>query len=696
MAVSKTVTFGKSGTRPYGVLTVTETATNTANNTSTVSVALVLKRPSAISSSATKTASVTVNGTTWNWSGSIDGSGDKTLISKTLTVPHNTDGSKTINLAASIALNISWSGVSLGTISGSGTLALTKIPRYASVSQSCASKTETTATIKWNSDTTVDYIWYSTNNGSTWSGINVTDGTSGSYTINGLAANTTYQVKTRVRNKSSQLTTDSTAISVTTYAYPYANAMPSFTIGEKLTIGIYNPLKRSVTINILGADGSVCSTDTISGTSISGYNGTTVQNMLYASIPNAKSGTYRVKVSYGSQVTTKNGGTYSIDQNVCLPSIGGGSYQDTNSTTVAITGNNQNIVQNKSTVKFTATGLAAQQSATVSACSVKVNGNTYNLTVSGNTATGGNAVINSGTDVDAVLTVTDSRGLTASTTIPVTMLALATPSAIITAQRQSNFYAETDITVDANYSSVGGRNTIAITYACTKDGDSSPTVSGTLQDNVGATVTLDNNFSWSIQVTLTDRFGLTASYTVSVARGIPLIFFDKLLSSVGINCFPQDENSLEVNGVNLGRNVMTRSLSAEMTNLAVNTYTIIPMNLSNVAGDKLTATNDGGIKIGANVSKVLVSGLCTFITVSAAGNKHVRIMKNSYSNSNTLAWSSQYMAASQPEQVAIMPVLADVQEGDVLYLFYYTGSASDKIGGNAYGSRTSLTVEVVG
>lgn len=551
MAVTKTITFGNTGTRPYGVLTVTETATSTANNTSTLSIKLVLKRPSSISSSATKSAKCTINGTTYTWSGSIGGSGDKTLISKTLTVAHNSDGSKTINLSASITLDITWSGVKLGTISGSGTMTLTKIPRYASVSQSLTSRTETTATLKWSSDSTIDYIWYSTNNGSSWAGINVTDGTSGSYTISGLSANTTYQIKTRVRNKASQLTTDSSALSVTTYNWPYATSMPNFTIGERVTIGFYNPLGRSCTVNLIGADGSTIGTDTITGTSISGYNNATVQGRLYASIPNAKSGTYKVKVTYGSQVTTKTGGTYTVNANVCKPSIGGGSYKDVNSATVAITGNNQLIVQNKSQVQYTATGLTANNSATIASCKVTVNGSTINLTVSGSTATGGSAVINSGTNVTATLTVTDSRGLTASKNITVTMLELSQPSAVIMLERQSNYYSATNITVNARYSSVNGTNTISIAYSCTQDGASAATVSGTLTDGVQSTITLDNEYGWAVKVTLTDRFGLVTSYNLYVSRGMPIIYFDRQNNSVGINCFPQDEDSLEVNGTNL-------------------------------------------------------------------------------------------------------------------------------------------------
>lgn len=691
-----TITFGKTGSRPYGVLTVTETSTNTTNNTSTLSISLVLKRPYSISSSATKKASCTINGTTYNWSGSIGGSGDKTLISKTQTVTHNDDGSKTISLSASITLNITWSGTYVGTISGSGSMTLTKIPRYATSNQSLASKTETSISINWSSNATIDYIWYSTNNGSSWTGINNPDGVNGSYTINGLSADTTYQIKTRVRRKDNQLITDSSTLSISTYAYPYANSMPNFTIGDRLTLGLYNPLGRSITVNILGADNSQISNDTTTGTSISGYNNATVQERFYNSIPNSKSGTYKVKVTYGSQISTRTGGTYTVNASQCSPSIGSVSYKDINTTSTAITQNNQDIVRNQSRVQYTASGLTAQKAASVSACSVSVNGNSYNLSLSGNTASGGNATIDSGTDVTATFTVTDSRGLTATKTLNITMLDWTTPSAIINLHRQNNFYTETDILVNADFPSINGNNRITITYKAKKTSDTQYTVTGTLQDNVQSTFSADNRYEWDIVVTLVDSFGGTTTYNLWLSKGLPIIYFDRLKSSVGVNCFPKDNNSLEVDGYNVGRNVMTRSLNSAITDLAVNTYTIIPFDLSNVVGSKLTATNDGGIQIGSNVSKILVSGMCSYDTINSNGSRHVRIVKNSYTANNTLAWSWQTLVQNQPGQVEVMPILSNVQNGDIIYMLYYTGNAADKIGGNSYGCRTSLTVDVVG
>jgi len=490
------------------------------------------------------------------YNGTVVASGTKTLS-------HNNVGNK--SFSASAQAGIYYVAVNC---SGSGSWDLPQIPRYATSNQSLKAKTETSITMNWSSDSTIDYIWYSKNNGSNWTGIDVTDGKSGSYTISGLSANTTYQIKTRVRRKDSQLTTDSSALSVTTYNYPYASSMPNFTIGNTLTLGLYNPLGRSVTVNIIGADNSQISNDTTSGTSISGYAGSVVVNRLYASIPNAKSGTYKVKVTYGSQVSTKTGGTYSINTSACTPTIGGGFYQDTNATTVALTQNNQNIVQNLSTVSYTATGLAAKNSATITACSVSVNGNSYALTLgSGNTsATGGNAVINSSYNVTATFTVTDSRGLTATKNITVNMLEWSLPTAIITLKRQNNYYTPTDITVDADYSYVDGKNTISIQYRYKKVGDSTYGSYTSLSDNVSATFNADNNYAWDVQVKLTDALNGTTTYNIVLPRGMPIMFIDRILASVGYGCFPKNSGSVEINGFDL---VAHRNGTLEIDNAVV-------------------------------------------------------------------------------------------------------------------------------
>lgn len=461
------------------------------------------------------------------------------------TVTHDADGKKTVTISGAWSDN-NWSSY-ITSGSASASVTLPQIPRYATVSQSLGGKTETGITVKWSSDSTIDYVWYSKDNGSNWTAVGSVNATSGSYTISGLSANTSYTIKTRVRRKDSQLTTDSSAMAQTTYNYPYATSMPNFTIDNTLTIGLYNPLGRTVTVSIIGADNSECSRDNTSGTSITGYTYSSIVNALYNSIPNAKSGTYKVKVTYGSSVITKTGGTYSANASACTPTIGGLTYQDTKTATVNITGNNQQIIRNQSTVRYTASSLSAKNGATISSVKVVVNGSTYNLTVSGTSATGGNAVINSGTNVTATATITDSRGYTATKTVTVQMLDWVLPTALITLQRQNNYYTPTSLKANCTYSSLGGKNTITITYKAKKQSSSSWELTGSLTNNTAITIQCDNQYDWDVQVVITDKLG-TTTYNTTLSRGTPIIFFDRQRGSTGFNGFPAIDNGVDFRG----------------------------------------------------------------------------------------------------------------------------------------------------
>jgi len=340
--------------------------------------------------------------------------------------------------------------------------------------------------------------------------------------------------------------------------------------------------------------------------------------------------------------------------------------------------------------------LSAKKSATISSVTCTLNGTTYNGTISGTSCTFNIGTLNIASNATAAVKVTDSRGNSASKNLTIQILDWVLPSAIITMQRQNNYYDPTTINVDGSISSVNGMNamTIKLRYKKQSDAWSSQTWY-TMQDNVSQTFTMDNDFAWDVQVVISDKFGSTTYNTVN-SRGLPIAYFDRLLSSVGFNCIPKDEHSVEANGVPLTRCIMTRSLSEQKTNLAVGTYTNIPLDLSNSVGSRLTAVSGGGIKVSAGVSKVLVSAKMAVEGVTVAGARHLRIIKNSYSAANTLGWAWDTLAVSDAEDIIVTPILANVSEGDIIYMDYWTQQSSDKIGGNAYGCRTSLTVEVVG
>ena len=112
------------------------------NNNSVVNWNLqLISTTGTISSSASKSWSVTVNGT--NYSGTntvgISTNTTKTLASGSTTIAHNADGTKSFSFSFSQQFDISYSGVGwIGTKSGSGSGTLTTIPRTSSVSSTNA------------------------------------------------------------------------------------------------------------------------------------------------------------------------------------------------------------------------------------------------------------------------------------------------------------------------------------------------------------------------------------------------------------------------------------------------------------------------------------------------------------------------------------------------------------------------------
>lgn len=469
------------------------------------------------------------------------------LTSGQLTINHNDLGEKTFSASCTAGIFEHDPNVS-----GSGTWALPQIQRGAIVQNlSLAARAETTLTYNWQTDKDCEAVYYNlyTNAGEF---IRTSDvigtGTSGGFVIDNLQQATFYKIQ--LKCVCNGITTYSQTLDERTYNYPYASSLPDFMIGDAVEIGIENPLGHHVTVEMLANNIVVDSLET-SGTSVTGFNSYAAFNRLYQSIPNARSASYIIRVTYDTSIhepILTQGGIYSVNPEICKPAIPNVYYDDINDTAYAITGDRSKIVRSISTVHYRAS-IRALQWSNIASVTVDVNGDTYDLTIETPLdAAGGDAPIDSGTDVTAVFTVTDTRGFTNQKSITVTMIDWQPPSAVITAQRHDNFYSETDLKADAEYTQIGS-NAVTITYAATKDGDSSPSVSGTLTDNVTSVVTLDNNYGWSVRITVTDSFEGSKVYTIVISRGMPIIYFDRIKSSVGINCFPTEDQSLEVDGL---------------------------------------------------------------------------------------------------------------------------------------------------
>ena len=331
---------------------------------------------------------------------------------------------------------------------------------------------------------------------------------------------------------------------------------PNFYDTDNPVLQYSNPAGNVVTslqacISLDGTNAAVAYRDISKTETAYTFNLTTSErNTLLASTPNSKT-----KTVYFIIKTVLSGVTYYSTQSATMtvkdgePVITGVTYQDTNAATTAITGDNQKIIQNNSTVQFGISSITAQKSATLARVEITINAVTVTSSLSGSSVSNKTinfGVINSSSNLNASVKVIDSRGNFTTVIVPVTMLAWSLPTAIITCQRQNNYYSETDLTVDARYSSLDGNNTILIQYQYKEaDGDTWSALA-TLQDNVTATVTLDNTKQWNIRVIVTDSIGST-TYNLTLDKGVPIAYFDRILRSIGIECFPTDTESIESN-----------------------------------------------------------------------------------------------------------------------------------------------------
>ncbi|CEN30914.1 Phage-related holin (Lysis protein) [[Clostridium] sordellii] len=117
---------------------------NVANNTSNVTVHAQLVSTGSsynINSSATKNGSLTINGSTYNFNfnTSLSGGQTKTVYSKTVDIPHNSDGTKTFAMSTTLGINVTLSGTYWGNVTANGNGTLNSIPRTSSMSLSTTS-----------------------------------------------------------------------------------------------------------------------------------------------------------------------------------------------------------------------------------------------------------------------------------------------------------------------------------------------------------------------------------------------------------------------------------------------------------------------------------------------------------------------------------------------------------------------------
>lgn len=282
---------------------------------------------------------------------------------------------------------------------------------------------------------------------------------------------------------------------------------------------------------------------------------------LYAQMPNSNSMTGEIAVTTYSGSTVIGTASCTIIAHVVNSNPAFyAAYEDSNSKTVAITGDNQHIIRNNSTLKISVSNAQALNSATLKSITAVVNGNAYTGTLSGSTGVVNVGTVNISSDAKVTVKLTDSRGNEGIREITVLVYDWTLPSAIIKLNRKSNYYSESILNVNANYALIGGKNAVTIKYRTKKVSDSSYGSYATIQNNVDVNFTADNKYEWNVQVEVSDRIGKT-TYNLILAKGIPITYTDIKKYSFGVNCFPKHDNSLEVNGVCLSGQVLYNSAS---------------------------------------------------------------------------------------------------------------------------------------
>lgn len=243
---------------------------------------------------------------------------------------------------------------------------------------------------------------------------------------------------------------------------------------------------------------------------------------LSSSIPNAASGTLTIRC------TTKNGsttvGSATVAVTLSVPSTSGPTISAV-SVTEAVAGIAAQFGafvqdQSKLTVSITAAG---SDGSTISKYNTVAAGFTYkDKTFTTNT-------LQYAGDKEVVVTVTDSRGRSASKTVPITILAYTTPATttfkVYRCDASGN--AKNDGTyLGVNYaysvSSLGGKNTarMVIDYKIETGSTWTTLMTSTALEGSATRVfsspTFSTDYQYDIRLTVTDWFGASTSYTVTL------------------------------------------------------------------------------------------------------------------------------------------------------------------------------------
>lgn len=185
-----------------------------ANNTSTVTAKVQLVSTGSsytINSTASKSGTLTINGTkyTFTFTAALSGSQTKTIYTKTVTVAHNADGTKTCSFSATAGINVTLSGTYYGNVTASGSGTFDTIARAGTISSVTSS-----VAINGTNEVTVNI----TRTSSSFTHTVVFSFGSYSKSTTGVGTSTSYAIPTSWINAMPSATSGTAKVTVTTYS----------------------------------------------------------------------------------------------------------------------------------------------------------------------------------------------------------------------------------------------------------------------------------------------------------------------------------------------------------------------------------------------------------------------------------------------------------------------------------------------
>lgn len=502
------------------------------------------------------------------------GSGTKWLVEdKQVTVYHNSNGTLTLPIYWHWGVNSPW-GQYTGP-SGSYNVTLSTIDRAApTVTFSVSAITANGYKISASSTSTADIWQYSTNGGSTWTTFSTTASTSASVTLSTLSPNTTYSTVVRARRQYNQVYGTSGTTRVKTLGGAVVNSVSTVTADNATVIITINvTVYESSYTNTLVLKNGSATILTISGLSWSrGTANRTVtltadqRNTLLTAMASMKSftGTFAVSSFHGQlQIGSTSSKTATVQTTAAnsAPTISDFTYADGYTTTKNLTGNDQLFVQSNSTLKVTPGTATAKNGASISNYTASCNG--LSATNSTGAAITVGKITKSGS-VTVTLTVTDSRGYTASVSKTITVIPYSKPKvSSVTLRRTNDIEAEMQLKFSGSISAVtvDGKQKNSVVYVRYQHKKTSESSYSSYTSIVSATTrsgtsfsysnlelcSLDANTSYDFHLQIQDKLYSLSSLDLyfTVPQGTPLIALRK--KKIGINT-PEPQATLDVAG----------------------------------------------------------------------------------------------------------------------------------------------------